>query len=78
MVCPHLKVFWLSKDKFAGQSERIANRKKKRWENNIQERTGMDFTNSVRAAEGRIRWKGIVKNSPVVRAQTTSEDYRMN
>ena len=39
---------------------------------------GMDFVNSVRAAAGRIRWKRIVENSPVVRAQTTSEDYRMN
>ena len=38
----------------------------------------MDFANSVSAAEGRIRWKGIVENSPVVRAQTTSEDYGMN
>ena len=38
----------------------------------------MDFANSVRAAEGRIRWNGIVENSPVVRAHTTSEDYRMN
>ena len=38
----------------------------------------MDFANSVRAAEGRIRWKEIVENSPVVRAQTTAEDYRMN
>ena len=34
VVCPHLKVFWLSKDNSAGQSERKANRKKKRWENN--------------------------------------------
>ena len=38
----------------------------------------MDFANSVTAAEGRIRWKLIVENSPVVRAETTSEDYRMN
>ena len=38
----------------------------------------MDFANSIRAAEGRIRWKGIVENSTVVRAQTTSEDYGMN
>ena len=27
----------------------------------------MDFANSVRVTEGRIRWKGIVENSPVVR-----------
>ena len=33
----------------------------------------MDFAYPVRAAEGRIRWKGIVENSPVVRVQTTSE-----
>ena len=38
----------------------------------------MGFAESVRAAEGRIRWKGIVKNPRVVQAITTSEDYRMN
>ena len=41
-------------------------RQKKRWEDNIKEWSGMDFASSTRAAENRIRWKGIVANSSVV------------
>ena len=41
-------------------------RKKKRWEDNIKEWTGVDFASSNTAAENRKRWKGIVANSPVV------------
>ena len=41
-------------------------RKKKRWEDNIKEWTGMDFASSNTAAENRTRWKGIVANSSVV------------
>ena len=40
-------------------------RKKKMWEDNIKERTGMDFASSTKAAENRTRWKGIVTNSSV-------------
>ena len=51
-----------------GHSERKKNRgrQKKRWEDNIKERTGMDFASPTRAAENRSRWKGIVANSSMV------------
>ena len=39
---------------------------KKRWEDNIKEWTEMEFASSTRAAEDRIRWKGIVAKSSVV------------
>ena len=41
-------------------------RQKKRWEDNIEEWTGMDFASSTRAAEDMTRWKGIVVKSSVV------------
>ncbi|MEW8548172.1 MAG: hypothetical protein AB2693_32110 [Candidatus Thiodiazotropha sp.] len=41
-------------------------RRKKRWEDNIKEWTGITFASSDRAAEGRTRWKGIVGKSFVV------------
>ena len=41
-------------------------RQKKRWEDNIKERTGMGFGDSLRAAEDREWWKGIVAMSSVV------------
>ena len=41
-------------------------RQKKRWENNIKEWTGMGFDDSLRAAEDREEWKGIVTTSSVV------------
>ena len=47
-----------------GKGKRV--RQKKRWEDNIKKWTGMDFSSSTRAAENRIRWKGIVANSSVV------------
>ena len=42
----------------------------KRWEDNIKERTGMDFASSTRAAEDRTRWKGIVEKVSVVPLQS--------
>ena len=39
---------------------------KKRWEDNIKEWTGMGFGDSLRAAEDREGWKGIVAASSVV------------
>ena len=48
------------KDKVKGRG-----RQKKMWEDNIKERTGMDFASSTRAAENRTRWKGTVANSSV-------------
>ena len=41
-------------------------RQKKRWEDNIKECTGMGFRDSLRAAEDREGWKGIVETSSVV------------
>ena len=33
-----------------------------RWENKVKEWTGMDFASSVRTAEDRTWWKGIVES----------------
>ena len=41
-------------------------RQTKRWEYNIKEWTGMGFGDSLRAAEDREGWKGIVETSSVV------------
>ena len=41
-------------------------RQKKRWEDNIKKWTGMGFGDSLRAAEDREGWKGIVATSSVV------------
>ena len=41
-------------------------RQKKRWEDNIKEWTGMGFGDSLKAAEDRKGWKGIVATSSVV------------
>ena len=41
-------------------------RQKNRWEDNIKEWTGMGFGESLRAAEDREGWKGIVATSSVV------------
>ena len=41
-------------------------RQKKSWEDNIKEWTGMEFGDSLRAAEDKERWKGIVATSSVV------------
>ena len=41
-------------------------RQKKRWEDNIKEWTGMGFGDSLRAAEDREEWNGIVATSFVV------------
>ena len=41
-------------------------RQKKRWEDNIKEWTGMGFGDSLRAAEDREGWKGIIATSSVV------------
>ena len=44
-------------------------RKKKRWANNIKEWMGVGFGDSLRAAEDREGWKGIVAMSSVVPRQ---------
>ena len=41
------------------KGKRRRDSQKKRSEDNIKERIGMDFANSTSAAENRTRWKGI-------------------
>ena len=47
------------------QGKRRKGRQLNRGQDNIKERTEMDFASSTRAAENR-RWKGIVAKSSVV------------
>ena len=46
--------------------KRRSGRQKKRCEDNIEEASGIDFAISTRAAENRIRWKGVVAKTSVV------------
>ena len=48
------------------KGKRRKGRQKKRWEDSIDEWTGIDFAGPTRAAEDRTRWKGIVVKSSVV------------
>ena len=70
MVWPHLKILGHGEDNTAGQGTvkgaRRRGRQKKRREDNIKEWTGMGFGDSLRAAEDREGWKGIVATSSVV------------
>ena len=66
MVWPNLKVLWHGKDSSAGKSESSKKERKKRWEDSIKEWMGMRFGDSLRAAEDREGWKGIVAMSSVV------------
>ena len=52
-------------------------KKKTQTEDNIKERTGMDFASSTGAAENRTRWKGIIANSSVV-SRRPSKVMRLN
>ena len=62
------RTFGLAKTILQGtvKGNRKRGRLKKRWEDNIEEWTEMDFASSTRTAENRTRWKGIVANSSVV------------
>ena len=67
VVLPHLKVFWFSKEILQSTIKgKRRGSEKKRWKENIKEWTGMDFASPTRAAENRIRWKGIVAKSSVM------------
>ena len=68
MVWMHLKILGHGEDNTAGDSEiaRRRGRQKNRWEDNMKEWTGMVFGDSLRAAEDREGWKGIVATSSVV------------
>ena len=50
----------------AVKGARRRGRQKKRWEDSIKEWMGMGFGDSLRAAEDRGGWKGIVALSSVV------------
>ena len=68
MVWPHLKILWHGEDKSAGpegpeKGARRRGRQKKRREDNIKEWTGMEFGDSLRAADDREGWKGIIATS---------------
>ena len=41
-------------------------RRRKRWEDNIREWTGLEFAKSQRAVENREKWRKVVAKSPVV------------
>ena len=41
-------------------------RQKKRWEDNIRERTGLEFVKSQRAVEDREKWRKAIAKSYVV------------
>ena len=41
-------------------------RQRKRWEDNISERIGLEFTKSLRAVENREKWRKLVVKSSVV------------
>ena len=68
MVWPYLKILCLCEDNSAGDNERSRKeaRQKKGWEDNIKELTGRKFGDSLRAAEDREGYKGIVATSSVV------------
>ena len=66
MVWPHLKILGHIEDNSAGDIEKSKERQKKRWEDNIREWTGIGFGDSLRAAEDREGWNGIVATSSVV------------
>ena len=68
MVWPHLKILGHDEDNSAWDSERSKKERKTEegWEDNIKEWTGMGFGDSLRAAEDREGWKGIVATSSVV------------
>ena len=43
-----------------------ADRKKKRWGDNIREWTGLEFAKSQRAVENREKWRKLIVKSSVV------------
>ena len=70
MVWPHLKILWHGEDSSAGDSERSKKERKTEKERRRHKKwTAMEFGDSLRAAEDRERWKGIVATSSVVPRQ---------
>ena len=48
------------------KGERTQGRQRKRWEDNIRERTGLEFAKPLRAVENRGKWRKLVVKSSVV------------
>ena len=48
------------------KGERRQRRQRKRWEDNIREWTGQEFTKSQRAVENRVKWRKLVADSSVL------------
>ena len=48
------------------KGRRRQGRQRKRWEDNIRERTGLEFAKSQRALENREKWRKLVAKSTVV------------
>ena len=57
------------------KGNRRRGRQKKRWEDNIKERRGMDFTRSTRADENKTRWKYVAYSSVVPRRPSKVMGY---
>ena len=62
----------LAKTFFQGtvKGGRRQGRHEMRWENNVREWTGLEFTKSQRAVENREKWRKLVVKSSVVPQQT--------
>ncbi|GFO24905.1 hypothetical protein PoB_005141000 [Plakobranchus ocellatus] len=60
MVWAHYSLIWPCPEHHAGYRKW---RKKKRWEENIREWTGLELRNTLRKAEDREEWKAVVRRS---------------
>ena len=69
MVWPHLKFLWHGEDNSAKDSERSKKERKTEEEEMRRYHQGMEFGDSLRAAEDREGWKGIVAMSSLVPQQ---------
>ena len=52
------------------KGERRQGRQRKRWKHNIREWTGLEFGESQRAVENRVKWRKLVAKSSVVPQRT--------
>ena len=52
-------------------AQTTAERQRKRWEDNIKKWTGLDFSETQRAADDRKKWRQLVSRSSVVPNNTT-------
>ena len=59
------------------KGERRQGRRRKRWEDNIREWTGLEFAKSQRAVENRGKWRKLVAKSSVVPPTTLAVEGLM-